>query len=98
VPLTARHFLTYRTEASSTADGTYWIRRVPRPILMVRDQGDGIIEPFEPNMLLAAATAPGSLVPSIKFLLLPNAKPRGPQGHSFLDNQQTLIDTVAAWL
>jgi pimeloyl-ACP methyl ester carboxylesterase len=28
-PLTGRHFLTYRTEASSTADGTYWIKRIP---------------------------------------------------------------------
>src|SRR5213075_1184743 len=39
VPMTAQHFLTYRWENSSAADGTYWIRRVPYPILMVRDEG-----------------------------------------------------------
>jgi pimeloyl-ACP methyl ester carboxylesterase len=46
-PLTGQHFLTYRTEASSTADSTYWIRRVPWPILMLRDAGDATIAPFE---------------------------------------------------
>src|SRR5262249_35456604 len=64
--VTGQHFLTYRAEQSSTADGTYWIRRVPQPILMLRDGGDSLIQPFEPYMLLSAATAPGSLVPSIK--------------------------------
>jgi len=48
-------------DQSSTADGTYWIRRIPQPILMVRDGGDTIIQSFEPYMLLSAATAPGSL-------------------------------------
>jgi len=98
VPLTGQHFLTYRAEASSTADGTYWIKRVPCPILIVRDAGDGIIEPFEPYMLVAAATGAGSLVPSIKFVLLPNERPRGPAGHGFVDNKQPLIETVAGWL
>ena len=98
VPLTAQHFLTYRTEASSVADGTYWIKRVPRPILIVRDEADGLIEPFEPYMLVSAATAAGSLVPSIKFVLLANPRPRGPAGHGFVDNRQPLIDTVSAWL
>ena len=46
-PIAAQHFLTYRSEASSTADGTYWIKRIPRPILMVRDAGDTVIQPFE---------------------------------------------------
>src|SRR5256885_8325312 len=61
-PLTGQHFLTYRTEASSAADSTYWIKRVPRPILMLRDAGDATIAPFEPYMLLSAATSAGSLV------------------------------------
>jgi pimeloyl-ACP methyl ester carboxylesterase len=61
-PLTGEHFLTNRAEASSSANGTYWIKRVPRPILMVRDAGDTIITPFEPYVLLSAATSPGSLV------------------------------------
>ena len=96
VPLTGQHFLSYRHEATSTADGTYWIRRVPRPILMVRDAGDAIVQAFEPYMLLSAATSPGSLVPSAKLVVLPNPKGPSPAAHSFVDNQQTLVDTVSA--
>jgi pimeloyl-ACP methyl ester carboxylesterase len=97
VPLSAQHFLTYRWENSSTADGTYWIRRIPRPILMVRDEGDVIVQPFEPPMLLSAALSPGSLVPSIKYVNLPNPK-RGPGEHYFISNREALIDTIGAWL
>jgi pimeloyl-ACP methyl ester carboxylesterase len=97
VPMTPQHFLTYRWENSSTADGTYWIRRIPRPILMVRDEGDVIVQPFEPPMLLSAALAPGSLVPSIKYVNLPNPK-RGPAEHYFINNRDALIETVANWL
>lgn len=97
VPMTAQHFLTYRWENSSAADGTYWIRRVPYPILMVRDEGDAIVQPFEPLMLLSAAGSSGSLVPSIDYVKLPN-KERGPAQHSFINNRQPLIDTVAGWL
>jgi hypothetical protein len=98
VPVTARHFLTYRAEASSTADGTYWIRRVPRPILLARDEGDALVQPFEPVMLLSAATGAGSLVPSIKYVPLPNPKGSSPAAHGFVDNKQALVDAVAAWL
>lgn len=98
VPLTAQHFFSYRLESASTADGTYWIRRVPRPILMVRDAGDAIVLPFEPTMLLSAATAAGSLVPSIKYVLLPNQKGVSPAAHSFVDTRAALAETVTAWL
>lgn len=97
VPMTAQHFLTYRWENSSIADGTYWIRRIPRPILMVRDEGDVIVQAFEPPMLLSAARSPGSLVPSIKYLNLLNPK-RGPAEHYFVNNREALIETVAGWL
>lgn len=97
-PVTAQHFLTYRAEASSAADGTFWIQRIPRPILMVRDAGDSIIHPFEPYMLSTAARAVGSLVPSIKFVLLPNAKGPNPGGHGFGDNQLQLVETIIVWL
>ena len=97
VPMTAQHFLTYRWENSSAADGTYWIRRVPYPILMVRDEGDVIVQAFEPPMLLSAATSSGTLVPSIKYVNLSN-KERGPKEHWFSNNRQQLIDTVLAWL
>ena len=65
---------------------------------MVRDDGDAIMLPFEPSMLLSAATSPGSLVPSIKFVALSKANGQNPLGHDFADNQQQLIETVAVWL
>jgi hypothetical protein len=97
VPMTAQHFLTYRWENSSSADGTYWIRRIPRPILMVRDEGDVIVQPFEPPMLVSAALSPGSLVPTIKYVMLPNPK-RGPAEHYFVNNRDALVEAVANWL
>ena len=97
-PVTARHFLTYRDERTSAADGTYWIPRIPRPILILRDEADGLVLPFEPYMLLSAARAEGSLVPSIDYVLLPNHRPPSREGHLFTDTTQALTDAVAAWL
>ena len=97
-PVTPQHFLTYRDEQASAADGTYWIPRIPRPILIVRDEADGVVLPFEPYMLLSAAQAEGSLVPSIKYVLLPNLRPPSREGHIFTDNTEALTDAVAAWL
>lgn len=97
-PVTAQHFLTYRASEFSTADGTYWISRIPRPVLLVRDAGDTIIQAFEPSMLLAAARAHGSLVPSIKYVLLPNPRGPNPDGHFFSDNREPLVQTIMAWL
>jgi len=96
--LTGEHFLTYRAAATAGADGPFWIRRVPRPILMVRDAGDMIIPPFEPFTLLSSATSPGSLVPSIKFVLLPDARGPNSGGHFFADNGKPLSETIAKWL
>ena len=97
-PVTAQHFLTYRDEQTSTADGTYWISRIPRPILIVRDEADGVVLPFEPYMLLSAARAEGSLVPSIEYVLLPNHRSPSREGHQFADNTEALVDAVSAWL
>jgi fermentation-respiration switch protein FrsA (DUF1100 family) len=97
-PVTPQHFLTYRDEQASAADGTYWIPRIPAPILIVRDEADGVVLPFEPYMLLSAAQAEGSLVPSIKYVLLPNERPPSREGHVFADNSEALTDVVAAWL
>ena len=97
-PVTPQHFLTYRDEQASAADGTYWISRIPRPILVLRDEADGVVLPFEPYMLLGAAQTEGSLVPSIKYVLLPNNRPPSREGHIFTDNTEALTDAVAAWL
>ena len=79
-PVTARHFLTYRDEAASAADMTFWIARIPRPILLVRDAADSVVLPFEPYMLLSAARAEGSLVPETRYVLLPNPRPPSLRG------------------
>lgn len=91
-PVTAQHFLTYRREHTSTADGTYWIKKVPRPILMLRGDQDSTIRDFEPNWLLAAATSEGSIVPSIKFVEIPGA------GHGLSENQDAVIEAEVSWL
>jgi alpha-beta hydrolase superfamily lysophospholipase len=97
-PVTAQHFLTYRDEQTSAADGTYWIPRIPKPILLLRDQADGIILPFEPHMLLSAARAEGSLAKDVTYVAVPDPHPPSAAGHSFTNNTQPLIDAVSAWL
>ena len=97
-PVTGQHFLTYRWDKTSVADGTFWIHRIPRPILLVRDQSDGLVQPFEPYTLLSAAHTEGSLVTSITYVMLPNTKPPSPQGHYFIGNEQPLISALAGWL
>jgi hypothetical protein len=49
-------------------------------------------------MLLSAARAEGSLVPSIKYVLVPNRRPPSREGHLFTDNTEALSDAVSAWL
>jgi pimeloyl-ACP methyl ester carboxylesterase len=98
IPITGQHFLTYRWDRTSVADGTFWIQRIPRPILIVRDQSDAVVQPFEPHMLLSATQSEGSLVTSIDYVLLPSAKPLSLSGHYFAGNEQPLTDVIAKWL
>jgi pimeloyl-ACP methyl ester carboxylesterase len=97
-PVTAQHFLTYRSEQASAADGTYWVPRIPRPILLLRDEADGIVLPFEPYMLVSAADAEGSLVQGITYVVVPDQRPPSAAGHTFTDNTQALVDAVSGWL
>jgi hypothetical protein len=97
-PVTTQHFLTYRNEQTIAADGAYWIVRIPRPILILRDEADGVVLPFEPYMLLSAAQAERSLVPSIKYVLVPNRRTPSTEGHQFADTTMALVDAVSAWL
>ena len=98
VPITGQHFLTYRWNKTSVADGTYWIHRIPKPILIVRDQSDGLVQQFEPYTLLAAAHEEGSLASSIDYVLLPDLRPIGLKGHYFDGNEQALADAMVMWL
>jgi hypothetical protein len=49
-------------------------------------------------MLLSAARAEGSLVPSISYAVVPDQHPASAAGHVFTDNTQALIDAISAWL
>jgi len=97
-PVTPQHFLTYRDDQVSAADSTYWVPRIPHPILILRDEADGGILPFEPYMLLSAAHAEGSLVHDITYVQVPNQRTPSREGHLFTDNLQPLIEAVSAWL
>jgi hypothetical protein len=49
-------------------------------------------------MLLSAARAEGSLVPEIRYVLLPNPRPPSLKGHIFADNTGPLAEAIASWL
>lgn len=98
VPVTGQHWLTYRDDVSSVADGTFWIKRVPVPILIVRDQADGVIESFEPYALLSSALSCGALPPSAEYVMLQNPEAPSLEGHRFRDTEDALLQTVRGWL
>jgi hypothetical protein len=52
----------------------------------------------EGKVRLSAARGEGSLVPSIKYVLVPNHRPPRREGHLFTDNTEALIDAVSSWL
>jgi hypothetical protein len=49
-------------------------------------------------MLLSAARRAGSLVPDIRYVLLPNPRPPSAKGHVFADNTGKLAEAISAWL
>jgi pimeloyl-ACP methyl ester carboxylesterase len=100
VAVSARHFLTYRDDLSAGANSTYWIGKVPYPIIVLRSQSDIIVNAFEPHMLVGAARAEGSLVPAIEFHLIPDPQhPHGaPGGHGFQYNSEAFTAAIYQWL
>jgi pimeloyl-ACP methyl ester carboxylesterase len=50
-----QHFLTYRWTETSVADGTFWIHRIPIPILLVRDRDRSISR--SPRSIIGVACA-----------------------------------------
>ena len=97
-PVTAQHFLTYRDDQVSTTDATYWISRIPRPILLAVGEADDAVLAFEPSMLLSAANAAGSLVQHITFVRVPDRRSPSRDGHLFVGNTQPLVDAIFDWL
>ena len=98
VPVSARHFITYRDDVTSVANGNSWIARVPYPMLIVRDAADGVILPWEPYELLSSAHAAGSLVPRIEYAVVPHDAAPSLPAHSFVGNAAALLDVVTAYL
>jgi len=96
--VTAQHFLTYRWDKSAVADGTYWISRIPKPVLLVLDEADALVQPFELMMLETAAKSEGSLNTRVQSVVLKNANPSSLQAHSFIGNEDALASTVLSWL
>ena len=96
--VTAQHFLTYRFEQTSMADGTQWIKRVPYPMLIVRNASDSLIADWETAALVEAAKSDASLVRSLECVTLPSSLPASLDGHSFVGNEEALAETVCRWL
>jgi pimeloyl-ACP methyl ester carboxylesterase len=96
--VTAQHFLTYRFEQTSTADGTQWIKRVPYPVLIVRNASDSLIADAETTALFEAAKSDASLVRSLDYVTLPSSLPASLDGHCFVGNEEALAETVCRWL
>jgi pimeloyl-ACP methyl ester carboxylesterase len=94
MPVTAEHFLTYRHVGLAGARSVEWIKRIPYPLLMVRDENDPVIEYFEPGWL-EAALADG-LAPAVRSVLLPSAAPSN--GHAFEKSGDLLVQTVHDWI
>jgi pimeloyl-ACP methyl ester carboxylesterase len=94
--VTAKHFLTYRWAHESAVRSVEWIRRLTVPVLIVRDQADQFILPFETAQLYSAARSDGSLVPDVHNVLVPDT--HSLNGHSFPDTMPQLIQVTLKWL
>lgn len=94
MPVTAQHFLTYRRVGLAGARSVDWIKRIPYPLLMVRDENDPVIEYFEPGWLEAALS--DGLSPRVSSVLLPSAAPSN--GHAFEKSGDLLVQTVHDWI
>ncbi len=94
----AQFFVTYEDYLSAGADSTYWIRRIPHPVLVVRSESDGLERSIEGTWLLSAARDEGSLVPDMTYAVVPDSHPPSAEGHAFVYNADQYVDTVLKWL
>jgi len=97
-PLTisAISFMTYASPEGAVS--TTLIRQIPVPILMIRNQSDSVVPHFDPQWLVGNATAPGSQVTSMKFVLLPDSKPPSRAGHQVRNFQGAFLNSILTWL
>lgn len=93
-PVTANHFLSYRDVSSASSRSVDWIRRVPYPILMVRDENDRVVHDFEAAWMQTSADE--GLSPSVTRFTV-ESDPSG-YGHSFATSGEKLIEILTDWL
>jgi len=93
-PTTAAHFASYRDSRLAAPNSVDWVARVPYPILMVRDEHDTVILPFEATWMAAAARE--GLSPSVTAVAL--SSEAGSNGHLFQTSMPQLVETAAEWL
>ncbi|WP_420236970.1 alpha/beta hydrolase [Telmatobacter bradus] len=94
----AQFFVTYEDYLSAGADSTYWIHRIPHPVLVVRSESDGLERSIEGTWLLSAARDEGSLVPDMTYAVVPDTHPPSAEGHAFVYNADQYVDIVQKWL
>ncbi len=94
----AQFFVTYEDYLSAGADSTYWIHRIPHPVLVVRSESDGLERSIEGTWLLSAARDEGSLVPDMTYAVVPDSHAPSAAGHAFVYNSDQYVDTVQKWL
>ncbi|MFB2599330.1 alpha/beta hydrolase [Herbiconiux sp. P17] len=94
VPVSARHFLSYRDTRSAGARTAEWLPRIPYPVAMIRDEHDPVVAHWEFDELRASAR--GGISPSVTSLEL--ASVAGPDSHWFEHSRDQLVDTVADWI
>lgn len=92
--VSAQHFVTYRWEAAAAAKSAFWVRRIPYPMLVVRDENDQIIWEFEQSWLEAAASV--GVGGDATFHKLRSKQ--GSNGHGFEDSGEELVGLVRAWV
>jgi pimeloyl-ACP methyl ester carboxylesterase len=92
--VTAGHFASYRDAEIAAPRSVEWVARFPYPLLMIRDEHDGVINAFEANeMAVAARRGHSSAVTAVTL-----SSPAGSNGHGFEGSRPALIETINGWV
>ncbi|MCS5719263.1 lysophospholipase [Herbiconiux sp. CPCC 205763] len=94
VPVTARHFLSYRDTQVAGARTVEWLPRIPYPLALLRDEHDPVVAHWEFDELRALAR--DGISPSVTAAELPSEP--GPDSHWFEHSRDRLVTTVADWI
>ncbi len=94
----ATYFMSYFSPQGVVTDSI--IGQVTVPIITIRDQADSQNRAFENTWLVGNATAPGSLVPSLQNVIMPNSHAPYFAAHTFdlKANGPLILSTIDAWI